>query len=92
MQTNTYPNIRSFGTNVSGANTATQIKPTPTPCKKVDLQAVGGDIYVGDSTIDATKGNFIPSGASFTLYIEDLSPLYIYSASAGAGVIGNYYF
>lgn len=92
MQNNTYPNVTSFGKQVSGANTATKLFSTNTPCKKVDIQAINADIWIGDSTIDGTKGNFIPQGSSITLYVEDLSKFYIYSTDASGTAVGNYYF
>lgn len=60
------------------------------------LYANAGDVVIGDSTVIASAGTrrgvALPAGASVTLYVEDLYPIYIDAENNNDGVSYIYNF
>lgn len=78
---------------VATAGTRVQLTATPTPCKRVDIQALHsntGTIVVGGSDVVAVLGTrqgiAIDAKQVYSIDIDDLSKLYIDSTVNGEGV------
>lgn len=84
---------------ISGANTATPLASTPTPCLGVwvsgDISA-GQPMSVGDSNVAAGDGSWrgvivIPGNDPVYLPCDDLSRVYFNSTSSGAVACFTYF-
>ena len=89
----TYPNVADGRKVVTTAGTRERLVSTNTPCKKVTIMALLENtdyIVVGSSTVVASAGSRqgipLSAGASITLDIDDLYPVYIDSVVNGEGV------
>ena len=74
---------------VTTAGTAVQLTTTSTPAKMVRITANGantGNIFVGGSTIDSTRGKQLVTLQDIQLEIDDLSKVYIDASVNGEGV------
>lgn len=80
-------------TTVTTAGTAVQLTSTATACKSVVITAKGantGNIFVGGTTVDSTRGKQLVPLQDIELNIDDLSKVYIDSSVNGEGVIYVY--
>lgn len=94
-----YPNIRDGRKTVTTPGTAVRLAASNTPCRKVIITAFAENtdiVVIGDSTVVAATGNRrgteIHKGESVTLYIEDLSTVYVDAVVGNEGVAYTYYF
>src|SRR5258708_13427373 len=65
---------------VATAGTRVQLTNTSVPCKKVTIQANlanTGAIYVGDSTVSASRGMLLEPTFSFPLTVANLNMIYL---------------
>ena len=95
----TYPNVADGRKTVTTAGTRERLASTNTPCRKVTIMALLENtdyIVVGSSTVVASAGSRqgipLSAGASITLDVEDLYPIYIDSVVSGEGVSYLYQF
>lgn len=87
-----YTTVRDGSKNVTTAGTAVQLSSTSVLCEKVEVTAKIGNtdvIVVGASTVVAAtgtrRGTPLDPGQTFTMYIDDLSKVYIDSVVSGEG-------
>lgn len=94
----TYSSVGNGKKTVLSAGTAVQLSATSVECKRIDITALPTNtnpIAVGSSTVLATVGS--ESGAlisplgSYTLYVTDLSLIYIDAQTSGEGVTYTYF-
>lgn len=74
---------------VAVAGTAEKLIATVTPCKKVLITAKGantGNIFVGGSTVDSTRGKQLVPLQDVEIEIDDLSKVYVDSSVNTEGV------
>lgn len=94
-----HANIGDGRKTVTLAGTAERLVAANTPCRKVEIQALPGNtdnVVVGASSVVAAagteRGTILAPGATATLYVQDLYPLYVNAAVSGEGVSFSYYF
>ena len=84
---------------VGTAGTPVQFATVKTPCDRVDVSAdtdAGSIMAVGDSSVDAVSPNknglmILPGNAPHTIYINDLSKLYVDAETSGGRLCIAYY-
>lgn len=94
-----YANLGDGRKTVTSAGTAVRLVAANTSCRKVDIQALltnTDTVVVGSSTVVAAEGTrrglaLVP-GASVTLRVLDLYPLYVDAVVSGEGVSYAYYY
>jgi len=74
---------------VTTAGTSVQLSSSSVPAKKITIQAKSantGSIYVGSSTVSATRGiELLPTG-TITLSVNNLNLIYIDASVSGEGI------
>lgn len=95
---NGYDTINDNRKLVTAAGTRERLVAASTPCKKVEVQALGTNtksVVIGGSTVVAAPGTQrgIPllAWSTFTIYIEDLYNVYIDAEVSGEGVTFAYF-
>ncbi len=92
----TFYKIVTGNKTITSAGTAVALLATTTPCKRVDVVAQfgnAGTIYVGDSAVLASTktGMPLPQGSSYTVYLNDVSGVFVDSTSSNDKVSFIYY-
>lgn len=93
-----YPNIGVGRKEVTAGGTAECLVATNTPCRKVIITAETNNtnpVVVGDANVVAAlatrKGTPLAAGVSVTLYVEDLSSIYVDAVTDTEGVTFTYF-
>lgn len=83
---------------ITVAGTPVALSATSVSISKVEIHSLisnAGYVYVGASTVSAVsgseRGHLIPTGASFTIFINDLNKVYVDSTTSGDKVTFLYY-
>ena len=94
-----YPNIGNGRKTVAVAGTRERLVATNLSCKRVTIMALynnAGFMVIGGATVvalEATRsGIALPAGASVTLDVQDLYPIYIDAETSNDGVSYIYHY
>jgi hypothetical protein len=94
-----YSNIGTGRKVVTTAGTAVALVSTNTPCRRVDITAETDNtnpVVVGDANVVAAiatrKGTPLAAGATLTIYVDDLSKVYLDAVTSTEGVTFTYYY
>lgn len=94
-----YSNIGTGRKVVTTGGTEVALVASNTPCRRVDITAETGNtnpVVVGGANVVAAlatrQGTPLAAGTTLTLYVDDLSKVYIDAVTDGEGVTFTYYY
>lgn len=90
-----YRNIESDSATVATSGTPVQLASAYTEVKRVDINnpntSNGAVLYIGSSNVSSTKGIPLYPNTTYTLYITDLSQMWVDASANNATVQYNYF-